>query len=231
MIDENILRKIKKCLALGQSSEPAEAAAAMRQAQKLMAMHNVDQVALARHDIGEAEVKSKASVSRVKDWELSLLNTIAKAFGCQMMWISSNSYRGGSDVYGRYVLVGLKQQVQLASYTADVMTRKLIKARGEFVRTLPQGFMRQRKIVEADGFCHGWVLAVRKTVQEFAVPDETKRLIRTMIEEQTEDRNCKTQQREIGNFGANAGYVAGREESIHRPLNETVKKRLTKSIP
>lgn len=39
MNDQRILERIKKCLALSQSSEPHEAAAALRQAQKLMEMH------------------------------------------------------------------------------------------------------------------------------------------------------------------------------------------------
>lgn len=223
-MDESILRKIKKCLALSQSSNPNEAATALRQAQKLMELHGVESLDLARAEIGEAEVKSKASVSRVKDWELSLLNTVAKAFGCQLMWRSSNSW--AHDVYGRYVLIGVKAQVQLAQYTADVLTRKLIKARGEFVRTLPGS--RQQKIVEADGFCHGWVHTIKKTVIEFAVPDETRRLIEEHREKETQGRKANTQERQIGNYGAAMGVRAAADESIHRPINETVRPKLTK---
>jgi hypothetical protein len=123
--------------------------------------------------------------------------------------------------------VGVKAQVQLAQYTADVMTRKLIKARGEFVKTLT-GF-RQAKIVEADGFCHGWVQAVRRTVQEFAVPDETRRLIREKIETQTGGKQADSQRRHVGGLGLAAGHRAGAEESIHRPVNEVARPRLTKS--
>ena len=39
MDKDDILRKIEKCLALAKSSEPAEAAAALRQAQALMREH------------------------------------------------------------------------------------------------------------------------------------------------------------------------------------------------
>lgn len=214
-IDEGVLRRIKKCLALSQSPEPAEAAAAMRQAQKLMEMHGVSQVDLGRADLGEAEVKSKVSVSRIKDWELKLLNTIAKAFGCKMLWTSSSSYN--RDVYGRYVLIGLKAQVQLAQYTADVLQRKIIKARSEFVRGLPSYYDRGVKTVQADGFCHGWVEAVGRTVHEFALNDDTKALIESEVEARSTGK-AKVQHRKAGTMGLNAGYEAGSEESIHRPM-------------
>lgn len=226
-MDENILRKIKKCLALSQSSEPAEAAAALRQAQKLMTLHNVDALDLKRSDIGTAEVRSKASVSRIKDWELSLLNTVAKAFGCSLMWRDSSSY--SQNVFGCYTLVGLKSQVQLAQYTADVMQRKLMKARAEFLKTVPHYYYRQEKTAAGDGFCHGWVMAVKKTVHEFAMPDETKRLIKEHLDTETEGRDAKKpQERQCDADGLRAGYEAGQAESIHRPLNESHLK-LTKS--
>ena len=214
-IDDKILGKIKKCLALSQSPEPAEAAAAMRQAQKLMEMHGVTQADLGRADLGEAEVKSKASVSRIKDWELALLNTIARAFGCQLLWTKSHSYC--QDNWGRYVLIGLKAQVQLAQYTADVLQRKLIKARGKFVNELPPYMTRGQKTVQADGFCHGWVQAIRKTVHEFALNDETKQLIDDRVQELSTGQ-ASVQRRAAGAMGLHAGYDAGSSESIHRPM-------------
>ncbi len=42
MTRDKALAKIKKCLALGRSTNPHEAAAAMRQAQKLMAEHGLN---------------------------------------------------------------------------------------------------------------------------------------------------------------------------------------------
>jgi hypothetical protein len=38
---EKLMDKIQKCLRLAKSSEPAEAAAALRQAQKMMAANNI----------------------------------------------------------------------------------------------------------------------------------------------------------------------------------------------
>lgn len=223
-IDDKILGKIKKCLALSQSSEPHEAASAMRQAQKLMEMHGVTQADLGRADLGEAEVKSKVSVSRIKDWELRLLHTVAKAFGCKLLWMRSSSYN--VDVFGRYILIGLKAQVQLAQYTADVMQRKLIKARGQFTTNLPSYLGRGEKTVQADGFCHGWVMAVSKTVHEFALNDETKQLIDNRVKELSSAGEAKVQRRQAGAMGLNAGFEAGQSESIHRPMGNSTHLKL-----
>jgi hypothetical protein len=223
-IDEKILSKIKKCLALSQSSEPHEAAAAMRQAQKLMELHGVSQADIGRADIGEAEVKSKVSVSRIKDWELKLLNLVAKSFGCKLIWFRSSSY--STDVFGKYILIGLKSQVQLAQYTADVMQRKLIKARGQFVSGFSDRLPRKSKTIEADGFCHGWVKAVSALVHEFALGAETKALIEAEVQSRATGK-APVQRRAAGQMGLNAGFEAGQGESIHRPMGQNTYAKLS----
>ena len=62
MDKDDILRKIEKCLALAKSSEPAEAAAALRQAQALMREHGVSQ--LEAQAIGARECSVKAAARR-----------------------------------------------------------------------------------------------------------------------------------------------------------------------
>lgn len=215
-MDDRILNKIKKCLALSQSSEPAEAAAALRQAQKLMEVHGVSQADLGLSEIGEAEVKSKASVSRVKDWELRLINLVAKAFGCKLLWLKSNSY--SADVYGRYTLVGLKGQVELAQYTCEVLQRKLVAARAKFVNHLPNYLGRKAKTMEADGFCHGWTQAISRTVHEFTLNEEQAKLLETYVDERSTGK-AGVQSREVGSYGLEAGRAAGANESLHRPVN------------
>ena len=61
MKNEKVLEKIKKCLRLAKSSNPHEAAAAMRQAQKLMEKYNLTErdvdltdVEMSEHSAGTA---------------------------------------------------------------------------------------------------------------------------------------------------------------------------------
>lgn len=220
MDQDRILEKIKKCLALSESPVAAEAAAALRQAQKLMEIHGISQLDVQRADIGTAEFASKASVSRIKDWELRLVTRTAKAFGCRVMWRRSFSWAPGDAIYGRYTLVGLKSQVEVAQYTCDVMTRKLVKARAQFVNELSHDLDRSSKTRLADGFCHGWVAAVEKTVSEFAMGDATQKMIDEVVAERTKGSTVNAQQRYGSADGYYAGKEAGAKESIHRPMRD-----------
>lgn len=222
-MEDKILGKIKKCLALSKSDNPHEAASALRQAQKLMEKHGVSNLDLKKSDIGEAQVKSKVSVSKMKDWELKLLALVGKAFGCKLLWYSSSSY--SYDVFGHYTLIGLKDRVELAHYTCEVLQRKIVSARSNFVRELPN-IGRRAKTLEADGFCHGWVQAIGKTVYEFAMDDETRQLIESVVEDKSSGK-ASPQRRQRGRLGESIGYEAGSQESIHKPMAERKKVLLT----
>ena len=84
---DTALLKIKKCLALAGSSNPNEAAAAMRQAQKLMAMFGLNET-----DISLAEVVESAARARMTslvNWEVIMSRIVADAFGCYVYGVSN----------------------------------------------------------------------------------------------------------------------------------------------
>jgi hypothetical protein len=219
MNQEKILDKIKKCLALSQSPEAHEAAAALRQAQKLMELHGISQADLGKSELGEADLRSAVSVSRVKDWELKLLNTVARAFGCRLMWARSNSYV--KNVYGRYILLGLKSQVELAQYTAAVTQRKLMKARAQLAAKLPCYLDKAEKTRAADSFCHGWVSEVAKTIHDFALTKELVQLLDETLKDRVQGRKpAKTRSAGFDECSFEAGRQSAQGESLHRPLNE-----------
>lgn len=218
MDQDRIIEKIKKCLALSQSSNAGEASNALRQAQKLMQLHGITQAAIGLSEVGEAKIKSAASVRRIKAWELALFDVVAKAFGCRLIFLKSNSY--AQDVFATYTLLGLKQQVEVAQYTAVVLQRRLMKARAEFVAGLAGFYMnRGQKTIEADGFCSGWVSAIERTVQTFALSEDQKTAIEHALQERTRGRMAKAQERQMGDQGLRAGYEAGQKESLHRPVH------------
>jgi len=143
------------------------------------------------------------------------MNTVAKAFGCQLMWECSASWM--TDVYGKYVFIGLKSQTELAQYTAEVMQRKLLKAKTEFSKTLMKYTPRAYKSTQLNGFCLGWVNEVSKTVHAFALDEETKQMITDHVEEKTIGK-AKNRVQRYSTAGYQAGLEAGSGESIHRPM-------------
>ncbi|UOF79436.1 hypothetical protein [Caudoviricetes sp.] len=181
-----------------------------------MELHGISSADLTRAQFDEAELKSAVSVSRIKDWELRLLNTVARAFGCRLMWRRSNSY--AVDVYGRYVILGLKTQVELAHYTAAVMQRRLVKARSQFVSS-HRFYDRAETTRQADSFCHGWVKAVGETVHDFAMTDDLRKELDEEYGNRCKGKPAKMRETKLS-IGYHAGVAAGKGESIHRPLNE-----------
>lgn len=221
--DPKILGKIKKCLALSKSSEPHEAAAALRQAQKLMAQYGINEAGLVLADVTEDQVKSLMTVSRIDPNELALVRMIANAFGCELMWTKSESWKrsyGSKEAFGSYLVIGFKHQIPIATHTMTVLMRRHLKARSEFVQSLPSFYSRAEKTKEANGFSSGWVAAVKKMVHEYARgPEEEKALAeyKKLHHPSTERVPSKTQLR--GLAGMMAGTEAGSQERLHRPVD------------
>jgi len=231
-VDPNILRKIKKCLALANSSNPNEAATAMRQAMALMEKHGISSHQITMADIGEAEASSK-TMSRDKPahWEIRLVALISMAFGCQMMIKRACLPKGSGHINeGSYVFVGLAQQAEVAAYTATVLIRKCKAARQAWLKEfsgLGRGVKgRKAKMTRlGDMFAEGWVESIAKLVREFANPPEVDAAIKQHIEAQTtsdDDAPCRqVAQKNIGSHEMAAisfGMKAAKGETLHRPM-------------
>lgn len=225
---ERVMGKIRKCLALGASNNPNEAATAMRQAQALMAKYNIDAGTLEVADIMEDSVRSQFTATKVSPFELRLMNMICDAFGCDLIWTKGSSYGDNcNEMYGRYNFVGHKSQVPIAVYTATVLVRKLSKARKQYIQENFTGWPRAVTTAQGNGFCEGWVNEIQKTVIKFARPDAITQAIVTYKEHQfgklgtTKPKNAKMSMRSFVD-----GKEAAKGESLHRPMNETNLSRL-----
>lgn len=223
---DRVLDKVQKCLALSKSAEPHEAAAALRQAQKLMDKYNIDHQTLELAEIGELDIKSKVSVSRTKNWEQNFMWMLAKVFGCRVLWTASRSY--AADVFGTWTLVGLKTQLKLAEYAYAVLMPRLIKQRRDFIARLPKFCSREEKASEGDGFAVGWVAAIRSTVEEFAgYKDLREKLDRYTEATYGKLGQSKEQNKEIGRLGMLQGHEAGSKESLYRGVSGFETRRIS----
>lgn len=213
-----ILDKIEKLFALAQNNDnPHQAAAAMAKAQALMAEHNLTLGTLERHKIGEIAIKSTQSVSKVKDWELWIVDSVARAFGCRIMWRSGNSY--AKDPFGRFILVGPKVGLELAEYAAVFLLRKVVEGRRELNLRLPGGWSRQAKTKELDGFCKGYASTVWHKVLPLVHPEQMEAAIEAYVKETATAGETNVQKREAGLEGYRMGVEAGNATDLNRPMN------------
>lgn len=213
---EKILNKIKKCMALGESANEHEAAAAMRQARKLMEKHGLTESHVGLAEFGEQGVN--IGYQRFPLWATSLASVVGTAFQCS----TYSSWRS-IDYVGR------KENTVVAAYCLECLMRQIRKARQDFVKSLPSygRAFSSLKREKADAFCEGWVTAVADKVREFASPltEQEKSRHREYLTDVKEckvnkakDRKSATESSNANLLAASLGYSAGKDVQLHHGM-------------
>ena len=218
-VSESVLRKIEKCLALSKSSNEHEAAAALRQATKLMEAYNVTPEALAGAKIGETEANTDAW-TRPPMWEMHLLNTIRSAFGCECIMRLGNSQ---TKRLTKIVYIGVKHQAQLAAYAHAVLRRQVNAARTRFTSGLTGYYTRGEKIAKGEAFCVGYIANIKKQVTALAVPADQAQAINEfkgkLLGGAGKSYKPNGADRGLDHAAYYAGVDAGAGARLHRPMN------------
>jgi hypothetical protein len=232
-IDPKIIGKIKKCLALSASSNPNEAATALRQARLLMEKHGIDAHQIAMAEIAETTADSHTlSRGKAAQWETAIASIVGRAFGCQLMFLKDYKVlrSGKIKMVGSFIFVGLRQQAEIASYTATVLIRRCKKARQEWIATnfkgLSVGVAGAKKKISnmGDAFALGWAHEINKLVSDFALSSEVEEAIKKHIHDRSnggkEAAVRKPTQDADGTFAlaARAGIEAAKGERLYRPM-------------
>ncbi len=230
-MDEGILRKIKKCLALSASSNEHEAAAALRQAQKLMAAYGVTAEALAGAEIGTGNAKSTAC-TKPAEWEHLLAHVLKSAFGCDCIvhtgWFNKRENRNGA--LAEFVYIGLRHQAMTAAYAHDVLRRQLIKARTKYLKTWVEehGWYTpslRSKIAAGDSFSRAFVLNVGSAIQPLILEPAQQAAVQRKKTELLggEGVLMKGAKRGRDDDAWGAGAEAGKSASLQRPMGNDSK--------
>lgn len=221
MDKETAIRKILKCLALGKSSEPHEAARAMEQASALMKQFDIDHPALLASGISEQCAKSRASRKPPK-YEAALASIVGDKFSCQILFRTVQS--SSRKIIGNYVFVGASTSSSVASYTFEVLARRLAAARTEYMKTRLTRYTKN-KIAAADQFCLGWVHAVSKAIGA-TDKDESANLAITAYMDRTYSNltDMKSTSRALTNktdasLHISNGWREGKKERVHQAVN------------
>lgn len=213
MEKSRIIDKIKKCLALSRSANEHEAAAALRQAQKLMQQHRIEMSDVEMSTIAESTIA--ASVKRSPPmWENNLMFDIAKAFGCDVIF--------GTRIIGRadWVFIGGASEVEVAKYAADVLARQAMGARRKYIDERLSRCKTKTKTARADAFCLGWVHAacalLEKCERHPAIEKYMAQKHSGLTDLTARDRSKTAGAR--GNDDAYCGYQAGKSAQLHEAV-------------
>ena len=211
---EKLISRLKKCLALSASPEPHEAAAALRQAQKLMTELGMTEADLLGLELADAVVKTREGFGACRTMNF-LTSIIMEAFGIQCIYERNPGSANRLNV--RYV--GPQDRVLLAEYSHRVLWRAM---QGAW-----DNFLSQRPCMKGDGgkrqaFHLGWLVGVREKLDELA-PSEAEtaavnRWIAKKFGELVPGKAVK--QKPVNSAAFNAGVEAGEDFSLHVPVDE-----------
>jgi len=223
MTRDEAIKKIKKCLALSRSANEAEAATALRQAQKLMEQFSLEAQDVSLSDVGDS--RARASSTAANAWELRLVHLIAEAFGCEQFGQITGEYNSAGNYVRKrhWVFVGINAAPTVAAYACEVLVRQCSRQRLAHIAKQPRNCKPSTKTFRGDQFATGWVIGVEEKVQAFAQPAGDAQLLLAYIEreygelQQGSVRNTlKGRKVDHGHFAA--GYRAGQDAQLQRGI-------------
>lgn len=221
MTRDEALKKVKKCMALSRSASEHEAAAALRQAQKLMEQFNLRERDVSLADVAEVQVRACSNAANV--WELRLVRMIGSAFACEHFSLTEVKLSSAGQLVRtrHYVFVGIDAASTLAGYAYQMLSRQCAKARLAHIAKQPGRCKPITKTARGDAFATGWVSAVQALVDSFAQPAADHQLLLdyladkhpNMTSEKSRD-TAKARKTDFGHFVA--GHRAGEQAELHR---------------
>jgi len=220
---DSAIRKVKACLKLSQSANENEAAAALRQAQKLMKEYGLAETSAEVQGVTstEATAGSWRSAKRMPEYAVALAGMVAQVFQCEMLIKHQPTTPGYTADYVRFLFVGIDAASQLAGYAYEVLSRQLGCARQEYLKSLPNYRGARFKANSANTFALGWVAGACAKLQAFAteedLPEAVKATVNEMAESDTKINSAPCNKGGSADFGA--GVDKGRKVNIHRPVN------------
>lgn len=190
MIDvpQNVLDRIRKCLALAASSNPGEAETAMQHARKLMEKYGLERTDIELSEIGEIYLDVKTNLS--SSWMFKLFTLVEQLLGVTT-YIQTYAR---STQNGRVNFIGPKAKLELAQYLCTVLLRQIRRDRQAYLKSLREDrdlriktwfYTRGEKSALADTFCAQWLLAVDSRLKSLFT--ETPAVVNAYVEKMHPD--------------------------------------------
>lgn len=219
MTRDQVIEKIRKCFALSKSPNEHEAAAALRQASKLMQAHGLSEADLATLDIQEAYLDSGVKRTPVR-WQARLAQMVGRAFGCKTLLATGG--RGN----GRWLYIGPDPAPEIARYALQVLLRQAKKARASYIGEVLYRCAPATKTRRADLFCDAWVSVVLDKLTPLVMQPQQHQALDAYLlrhypaiaEGSARDRTADQRRSAQAMQDMLAGMKAGQQAELHQGL-------------
>lgn len=213
---ERALERIKKCLRLSKSSNPHEASAALRQAQKLMKAFSISDEEVMGIEITSAFLLTTEPPKKKYPMYLgAIVSLCCRAFGVEALFECGHNRSGRWQQGVRYF--GPNGRPELAKYAHEVMWTQMKGAWNDHRSKL--GF--EAQLGERSSFWIGWVAAVNQKVMDFGgTKEEEEAISRSMTKHCDGEKPPPAQSKDINmdSRALRAGIEAAKDFQLHRPM-------------
>jgi hypothetical protein len=216
---ETAIRKVLACLRLAASSNPHEAANALRQARAMMDKYGLNDDAILAAEIRTSEAITRSAGATPPRSVLALANMIADGFRCRPVISRQRVFYGRGKTC--IVFHGSGADAQIAAYAFTVLRRQMDADRVEHIRRVRKRANRERR---GEEFAQGWIYGVSKLFPKAELPEGRERALDASVRAQHGETGTTTG-RDLTKRGRAhdndrfAGYVAGRNAQLHTGLN------------
>ncbi len=224
---DKIIDKIKKCLALSASSNEHEAAAALRQAKKLMEAHGISDLDMQAAEASEKRSRAGA-IRSPANWEVALADKIAAAFACRL--ILGRSPLNGN---GEWIFIGTGAAPEIAGYAFEVLFRQAKAGRADYIKSRLSRCKLAIKTRRADLYCDGWVRAVTALITRFSGGESNEAAIQAYLVKHYRGLESTQARDRIGDRGLKSheatdwaqGRLGGCEAQLNRGVGEAEERK------
>ncbi len=212
---ERALEKIKKCLALAESTNPNESESALRQARKLMEKYQLEMSDVDSSRADEYVHQVGRATRQSAQWVRMLGVVVAESMGCICFFRSGA--RGQALIF-----IGSVGSGELAAYAYDVLSRQLQVMKKQYLDGLPD-FGRAYKRKMGTLYAEGWIAGIANRVQQFAGMDEqTDKAVTAYCDKHYPDVSISDFKRRKVSRDEYEASLAGQDDggkvSLHRPM-------------
>ncbi|CAM2867211.1 DUF2786 domain-containing protein [Vibrio rarus] len=227
MNKQKALKKIAKCLELGNSANVNEAANAIKMAHNLMLKYGLEKDDIEFIKMGKTQ-SSHLLPSNVGSNILRVIRGINTKFGVEAVLLNHKGLK-------RAEFIGEADRAIFAAFAFDVVYREMNEHTGKFRNSFAgSGTPTSEVTKRVNSFLSGWIEGALEKLPIIAPDDESDKKIKNYIDKEFENIDRETFKKQLQEAMKNltadyeVGLKKGRTLSVSRPVEGAQAKKLLK---
>ncbi len=219
MIDKKkALKKIAKCLELGNSANVNEAANAIKMAHRLMLKYGLDKDDIEFIKMGKTQ-STHLLPANIGSTLLRIIRGINTKFGVEAVLLNHKGLK-------RVEFIGEADRAIFAAFAFDIIYREMNEQTGQFRNSFAgSGTSNQEVTKRVNSFVSGWVEGALEKLPVITPDDESNSKINNYIDKEFKNIDRETFKQQLREAMKNltedyeVGLKKGRKVSVNKPIN------------